>query len=110
MSFSASLCLQLTFKESYKKEMSFLLRVWNNKKPVNSATPISSPRSTPRRSIEKSMERTPKSARRIVLGRSSEEMRELPAPPAARRGGEQAAPSSSRSGSTLIEREKEARV
>lgn len=66
-----------------------MMCVWNNKKPVSSATPISSPRSTPRRSVEKSsMERTPKSARRIVIGRSSEEMRELPAPPAAAPGEE----------------------
>ncbi|ALC39537.1 GluRIIC [Drosophila busckii] len=73
---------RLTFKQAFNKEIRFVLCVWNNKKPITSGSPVSSVRTTPRQSIEKSLERTPKSARRIVLGRSSEEMRELPAPPA----------------------------
>jgi len=52
--------------------------VWNNKKPIVAGTPVSSLRTTPRRSLDKSLERTPKSSRRIVIGRSSEEMREMP--------------------------------
>ncbi|EDW65044.1 glutamate receptor ionotropic, kainate 2 isoform X2 [Drosophila virilis] len=69
---------RLTFKLALIKEIRFVLCVWNNKKPIVSRTPISSLGATPRPSLEKSLERTPKSARRIVLGRSSEEMRELP--------------------------------
>ncbi|EDW03471.1 glutamate receptor ionotropic, kainate 2 [Drosophila grimshawi] len=69
---------RLRFKEALRKEMLFVLCVWNNKKPIARNTPASSLGATSRQSTEKSMERTPKSARRIVLGRSSEEMRELP--------------------------------
>ncbi|XP_030374350.1 glutamate receptor ionotropic, kainate 2 [Scaptodrosophila lebanonensis] len=72
---------RLTFKQAFNKEIKFVLCVWNNKKPIVSGSPVSSLCTTPRRSAEKSLERTPKSARRIVLGRSSEEMRELPAVP-----------------------------
>ncbi|BFF96201.1 glutamate receptor ionotropic kainate 2 [Drosophila madeirensis] len=70
---------RLTFKLAFRKEMRFVLCVWNNKKPITAGTPVSSLRTTPRPSLEKSLERTPKSSRRIVLGRSSEEMCELPA-------------------------------
>nr|XP_016926510.1 glutamate receptor ionotropic, kainate 2 [Drosophila suzukii] len=69
---------RLTFKAAFKKEIRFVLCVWNNKKPIVAGTPVSSLRTTPRRSLDKSLERTPKSSRRIVIGRSSEEMREMP--------------------------------
>ncbi|XP_017132703.1 glutamate receptor ionotropic, kainate 2 [Drosophila elegans] len=69
---------KLTFKAAFNKEIRFVLCVWNNKKPIVAGTPVSSLRTTPRRSLDKSLERTPKSSRRIVIGRSSEEMREMP--------------------------------
>ncbi|XP_062142127.1 LOW QUALITY PROTEIN: glutamate receptor ionotropic, kainate 2 [Drosophila sulfurigaster albostrigata] len=93
---------RLDFKQAFIKEIIFVLRIWNNKKPSSGSTTASSLRSTPLRSIGKSMERTPKSARRIVLGRSSEEMRELPLPPATR-----PSPSCSGSGERGSEREGE---
>lgn len=68
---------QLTFKDAFKKEIRFVLCVWNNRKPIVAGTPISSVRTTPRRSLDKSLDRTPKSSRRVVIGRSSEEMREM---------------------------------
>ncbi|KAL7742445.1 hypothetical protein ACLKA6_019075 [Drosophila palustris] len=97
----------MTFKEAFTREMKFVLRIWNNKKPITSPSASSSLRTTPLRSIEKrSMERTPKSAHRIVLGRSSEEMRELPPPlPSARprsRSRPRASSSCSNSGSNSV--------
>ncbi|XP_001968234.3 glutamate receptor ionotropic, kainate 3 [Drosophila erecta] len=68
---------RLTFKDAFKKEIRFVLCVWNNRKPIVAGTPMSSVRTTPRRSLEKSLDRTPKSSRRVVIGRSSEEMREM---------------------------------
>ncbi|XP_034473399.1 glutamate receptor ionotropic, kainate 2 [Drosophila innubila] len=96
----------LTFKLAFIREIKFVLRIWNNKKPITSPTPVSSLRTTPLRSLEKSMERTPKSARRIVLGRSSEEMRELPPP----RASPSCSSSVEREGEREGEREEEARV
>ncbi|KAH8353487.1 hypothetical protein KR084_011300 [Drosophila pseudotakahashii] len=69
---------RLTFKAAFNKEIWFVICVWNKKKPIVAGTPVSSVRTTPRRSLDKSLERTPKSSRRIVIGRSSEEMREMP--------------------------------
>ncbi|XP_068141768.1 glutamate receptor ionotropic, kainate 2 [Drosophila tropicalis] len=63
---------RLTVKMAFIKEIKFVLCVWNNKKPIMAGTPVASVRSG-----EKSLDCTPKSARRIVLGRSAEEMREL---------------------------------
>ncbi|KAH8278044.1 hypothetical protein KR026_006912 [Drosophila bipectinata] len=77
---------RLTLKEAFVKEIMFVICVWNKKKPIAAGSPVSSLRTTPRRSLDKSLERTPKPGRRIVLGRSSEEMREIPQSSGSRSG------------------------
>jgi len=63
---------KLSFKEALIKELLFVFRIWNNKKPI-SCTPTASLKSS-RRSSEK----TPKSTRRMmVAANSSDELKEM---------------------------------